>query len=118
MDLIRLRELTVPVQIGTREGEADRRQPVVIDLELECDLAAAGRSDNLADAPDYSEIEQKIYEYATGTRFQLLEKLAADTARIALENPLVRGCRVTLGKPRAPRHARTVEVEIVRRKDN
>ena len=116
MDLIRIRGLRVPVVIGTRPEERLARQTVEIELELGCDLAAAGASDNLRDAPDYSEIERGVYRLAAESKFQLLEKLATAVAEYTLSFPAVRRCRVALEKPGAARYARSIGIEMVREK--
>ena len=64
MDKIIISDLRLPVIVGTLPEERTRRQEIAIDLELDLDLAAAGRSDDLTDTVDYAEIERRVVELA------------------------------------------------------
>ncbi len=117
-DKIRLRDLALPVVIGTLSVERSAPQEIIFQVEVECDLAAAGESDDLNDALDYSMLEREIRQMAVASRFFLLEKLAAATAQLCLAHREVSACRIVLEKPAAPRYARSVEVEIYRKKNH
>ena len=112
MDKIIIGDLRLPVIVGTLPHERTRRQEVVIDLELSTDLAAAGRSDDLADTVDYSVIELRVIETAENSSFRLLEALAGAIGEVVLAFDRIAGCRVRISKPRALRRARRVAVEM------
>ena len=54
---------------------------------------------------------------AEGSSYRLIEALAERVAEICLSRPGVRAARVPVEKPAALRFARTVAVEITRRRD-
>ena len=113
MDKIILRGLPVGCVIGTLPAERTAPQTLFFDLELCGDFSRAGRTDDLADAVDYTAVERCVKEYAASTSFYLLERLAYACAGQLLEEfPLLD--RVTLGirKPGAPVESESVKLEI------
>lgn len=56
-----------------------------VDVELEYDLRAAGRSDNLADTLSYSPIHKLVLSIGQEQRFHLIEALAEAIAQAILE---------------------------------
>jgi dihydroneopterin aldolase len=103
---------------GVLPEELTRRQPLEIDLDVQCDLAAAGRSDDLADTVDYGRLCAQIAELADTERFGLLEKFAARVAEVALADHRVVGCVVAVRKlrPPVPQLLATSGVRITRRR--
>ena len=113
MDKIIISDLRLPVIVGTLPHERERRQEIAVDLELFLDLAAAGRSDDLAATVDYAEIERRVIEVAEGSSFRLLEALAGAIGDLVLSfDGRIEGCRVRITKPHALRVARGVAVEM------
>ena len=62
-------------------GASDQEQVVghryVVDVRLNVDTRPAGKSDHLTDTVSYSKVARRIVEVGTGTRYRLLEALAA-----------------------------------------
>ncbi len=116
MDLIVIRDLALRCIIGVGEEERREKQDVIVSLWLSTDLRRAAASDRLEDAMDYSALKRRLVGVVEGSRFFLLEALADAIARTALEHPAVERVRVRVGKPGALRFARTVEVQITRRR--
>ena len=113
MDRIVLKGLPVACVIGTLPAERTAPQTLFFDLELCGDFSRAGRTDDLNDAVDYTAAERCVREFAAGTSFRLLERLAYACAEKLLEEfPLLD--RVTLGirKPGAPVESESVALEI------
>ena len=113
MDKIILRGLPVNCVIGTLPAERVSPQTLFFDLELYGDFSRAGETDDLSDAVDYTVVERLVKEYAAGTSFYLLERLAYACARkILAKFPLL--TQVTLGirKPGAPVESESVALEI------
>ena len=113
MDKIILKGLPVGCVIGTLPSERTAPQTLFFDLELCGDFSRAGETDDLADAVDYTAVERCVREFAAGTSFFLLERLAYATVRTILAQfPLLN--RVTLGirKPDAPVKSGSVALEI------
>jgi dihydroneopterin aldolase len=61
---------------GVTAEERARPQPLAIDLELECRIDKAGRSDRLAHTIDYARIAQRVVEVGTAQDVCLLETMA------------------------------------------
>ncbi len=116
MDRIFLRDLRLACTIGVNDWEREVRQTVAIDLDLDVDLAQAGRKDDLSLTVDYKAVRDRIEALVAESRFFLIEALAERIAEACLAERGVRGVRVRLEKPGALRAARTVGVEIVRTK--
>ena len=115
-DRIIIRDILVRCIVGLNPDERVKKQDVLITVALEVDLKAAGRSDDLEDTVDYKGIKTRIIAYTEGSSFLLIERLAHEVAALALADPRITTVTVTLDKPGALRFARSVAVEIVRRR--
>ena len=118
MDKIYIRDLLLRCIIGVYPEERRERQEVVVNLEILCDLRAAGRSDDLSESIDYKAVKKAILELAEKSRFQLIEALAEGIAEIVLRDPRAKGVVVTVDKPGALRFARSAAVEITRLRED
>jgi FolB domain-containing protein len=116
MDKMSIRDIKLKCIIGTRPIERKRKQWVVINVALDCDLRKAGRTDRLEDTVNYKQIKDRIAELVEKSRFFLLEKMADRVADICLKVPGVKAVTVTVDKPGALTKARSAAVEIRRRK--
>ena len=113
MDKIILRGLPVGCVIGTLPAERTAPQTLFFDLELCGDFSRAGRTDDLGDAVDYTAVERCVKEYAAGTSFRLLERLAyACGEKLLDEFPLLDRVTLRIRKPDAPVESDSVELEI------
>ena len=114
-DSILIRDLELFVLIGTRPEERRQKQKLIINLELFTDLGPAGRSDALADAVDYSRIEENVKRLAEASSYFLLEALGEAICAEVLREPKIRQVRLCIDKPGAPRFARSIAVNLIRR---
>ncbi|MCY2954878.1 MAG: dihydroneopterin aldolase [Planctomycetota bacterium] len=114
MDRIIIEDLAARCIIGIDADERREKQDVVINIVLETDLRAAGKSDRFENAVDYRGIKKKVLAMVEGSQYFLIEALAERVAEICLENPKVKRVVVRVGKPSALRFARSVGVEIAR----
>ena len=113
MDRIILRGLPVGCVVGTLPAERTAPQTLFFDLELYGDFSRAGHSDELNDAVDYTAVERCVKEYAAGTSFHLLERLAYACGEMLLERfPLLNGVTIGIRKPGAPVESESVALEI------
>ncbi len=113
-DKIHIHDLAVSCRIGTQPAERVRPRRVVLNLVLTCDLARAGKSDDLRHAVDYSAVCRCVATVVRRSKYRLIERLAQEVAETCLAFPGVAGVQVTLDKPGAVRGARSVAVEIQR----
>jgi dihydroneopterin aldolase len=113
MDKIILKGLPVGCVIGTLPAERTAQQTLFFDLELCGDFSRAGRTDDLDDAVDYTAVERCVKEYAAGTSFYLLERLAyACGEKLLAEFQLLDRVTLRIRKPDAPVESDSVELEI------
>lgn len=101
-DRIELRGLRVMAYCGVLPEEQQRRQPFELDVDVYCDLTAAGGSDDLADTVDYGALCDRLAELASQERFALMERFAAAAAEAVVEMPMVGGATVRVTKVRPP----------------
>ncbi|NLG49820.1 MAG: dihydroneopterin aldolase [Chloroflexi bacterium] len=113
-DHVFIRDLLVRAIIGVNPDERKNRQDVLINVTLDVDTRAAGASDNLQDAVDYSALARQITALAEQSSYYLVEALAEAIARACLQDTRVAQVRVRVEKPGAVRFARSVGVEILR----
>lgn len=105
-----VRALTVAAEIGMHAHERGRRQPLVIDVELE--LAPASVI-GIRDTVNYEMIAARARAVAASGHVDLVETFAERLARSCLGDARVRRVRVRVEKPEAIRGAAAAGVEIV-----
>jgi len=76
MDVIRLKDITIFPRLGVGELEKEWVQKVTLDIELHCDLEAAGRSDDLRQTIDYQRVYELARELSEARKYNLIEALA------------------------------------------
>lgn len=101
-DRIEIRQIQVDGHHGALEGEQDRPQPFVVDLDIYLDLSSAQLTDDLSLTVDYGEITLLVVAIVTTTRFALLEALAGAIADAVLVDARIERVVVTLQKTAAP----------------
>lgn len=116
LDRIHIGDLLVRSIIGIRDWERSERQNVILNITLYADLSLPCRTDDIRDTVDYVTIKKRILERVEDGSFCLLERLAEVVAEACLEDPRVERVDVRADKPGALRFARTVAVEITRRR--
>jgi dihydroneopterin aldolase/D-erythro-7,8-dihydroneopterin triphosphate epimerase len=114
MDRIFIRDLALRCIIGLYPEERTNKQDVIINVTLETDLSAAGKSDDLNDTIDYKAIKLEILDFVENSSFNLIESLADGVAAICLKDTKVLSATVTIDKPGALRFCRSVAVEVTR----
>jgi len=117
-DRIEIRDLLLRGILGINDEERDKKQGILVNLTLFADLREAGRSDDISDTANYRTITKRVIEHVEQAGRFTVEALAADIARLCLEDPRVTRVRVRLEKPGALRFARSVGVEIERNRDD
>ncbi|GFZ91832.1 2-amino-4-hydroxy-6-hydroxymethyldihydropteridine diphosphokinase [Nesterenkonia alkaliphila] len=102
-DAIRLTGLRFEGTHGVLPDERTTPQPFVIDAEVQVDLAAAGRTDNLEDTVSYADIAFVIDRVVTGETYHLIERIAATCAQRLLGlDDRIQAVTITVHKPQAP----------------
>jgi dihydroneopterin aldolase len=109
-----VRGLEVEARIGVHAHEKGRRQPLIIDVELD---VATDRWRSLSQTVDYETIADHARAIAGGRHIQVVESFAQRLATACLGDPRVLKARVRVEKPLAlaPRAAAAgVEITAVR----
>ena len=101
-DRIALHGLTAFGHHGVLDHERELGQTFVVDAELDVDLAAAGRSDDLTDTVDYGALSADLAAVVRDERYDLIERLAERLAEVCLTRDSVEAVRITVHKPHAP----------------
>jgi dihydroneopterin aldolase len=83
-DLILLEGVQIPAALGVTAAERRMRRPVLIDVALERDLRAAGRSDRIGATIDYKAVYDAVEGVAAGQDHRLVEALAERVASALL----------------------------------
>jgi dihydroneopterin aldolase len=85
---------------GTLPAENELGQRFVVDIEMHCDLRAAGQSDDLTQTVDYSAVYEQARAIVEGPKLKLTEAIAEQIAAAVLEqHALVEAIRVKVTKP-------------------
>ena len=110
-----LKDLQVTCIVGVFEQERVQPQPVLIDIELDYDLAAAASSDAIGDAINYDHVATAVTGLVQQREFTLIETMAEETAAMLLEQiSRVRAIRLEVRKPHAVAAAACAFVRVER----
>ena len=112
MDRVILEGMAFNGRHGVRPAEREHAQEFKVDIVLEADLSAAGRTDRLEDSVDYSRVRAIAKGVIEGESVKLLETLAARIADGALALPNVETVTVRVAK--RPASLAPIEAAAVR----
>ena len=96
---ILLRNFRVDCAIGIHDFEQDRRQTVVINVDVELVHGRTVFSDRIEDTLDYDFLRLRILDLVRDRKFDLQETLCEEIAAICLEKPEVSSVKVQTFKP-------------------
>ncbi|MFN3239204.1 MAG: dihydroneopterin aldolase [Pseudomonadales bacterium] len=113
-DEIYINNLQVEMSIGAYAWEHEARQTITVDICLYCESQAAGKSDKLEDAIDYSVIARNIKALAKTRHYTLVESFAESIANNLLANSSIHATRIKVTKPGAVPDADSISIAIVR----
>ena len=117
MDKVFIKDLLVRGIIGIRDWEREKPQDILINVTIFTDISQAATTDDIKDCVDYSALSKKIQIHAETAARLTVEALANDLAMICLKEKLVKKVIVRVEKPGAVRFAKSVGVEIERKRD-
>jgi dihydroneopterin aldolase len=100
MDTILLEGIQIPAALGVTAAERRMRRPVMLDLELERDLRAAGRSDRIQQTIHYKRVFEVVEDVAANQEHKLVEALGQRIADAVLGKFDVDAVTVTVRKAR------------------
>ena len=97
-DKVFIKNLFLPCNVGVSEEERAKKQNIIVDIEIKCDLSKAGSTDNINKTINYYEINEKVTSAVTRGEFKLLESLAETVALLVLKDPAALEVTVTVKK--------------------
>ncbi len=110
-----LSALEIHTIVGVYADERAAPQRLVVDLELDTDIARAAASDDVADAIDYADVAERVSSLVRSGRFRLLEAVAKGIAELLIEHYAVSEVRIQVTKPRALSGNASAAVRLTRR---
>ena len=113
MDKIRIKDLEVFARVGVTTEERARPQRLLVSVDLERDLAEAGRSDTESTTAAYDEVAEMIQREVGSRPRKLIEAVANDVAWAILSRKMAVAITVEVKKFSVPQ-SRYVAVEIHR----
>jgi dihydroneopterin aldolase len=113
VDRILIKDLEVDAHIGVTEPERARPQRLLITVELERDLAEAGRTDAEASTTPYDVVADMIRKMVAERPRKLVEAVADEIAKMILSHKLALAVTVEVKKFSIPR-SQYVAVQIHR----
>jgi dihydroneopterin aldolase len=112
-DAVFVSALSLHAYHGVMQHEAKVGQTFKLDLVLDIDLAAASRSDKLADTVGYDQVVDVASRAFCSKRYRLVEAAAGAVADAILDRfSEVTAVRVTVHKPHAPIAATFADVGV------
>jgi 7,8-dihydroneopterin aldolase/epimerase/oxygenase len=99
VDLVSVRDLSVQAVIGALEWERGITQTLIFDVVMAADVASAARTDDLADALDYSAVAHTVASVVQDGQFRLIETAAERVAERLLADHPVGWLQLEVRKP-------------------
>jgi D-erythro-7,8-dihydroneopterin triphosphate epimerase len=109
---IRVQNLRLRTYIGFNPEETEKKQDVVINIEINYAVPESALRDQVEDALDYKVLTKNVIRHVEQGRFLLLERLVADVLSLCSEHPSILQSRVTVDKPHALRFADSVSLTL------
>ena len=109
---IKISNLRLRTFIGFNPEELDKKQDVVINIEIRYAISEAALEDHVHGALNYKTITKEVIRHVEQGSFLLLEKLVADVLEICSSHRDVMFSRITIDKPHALRFADSVSLSL------
>ena len=114
MDIIFLHGIEANCVVGVWEWEKQITQKIIVDLDVSADIATSAASDELSDTLNYKAVAEAVIEMLEVSRFQLIETMAEEVAKLVMNDFSVSWIKVRINKGGAVKHVRNVGVQIER----
>ena len=115
-DKLVINDLLLRGIVGLNDWEREKNPDILINLKVFVDTRTAAESDDVQDSLNYRTLTKAIIRYVEDSSHYLVESLATAIAKIAIVEFEAEGIRVRVEKMGALRFARSVGVEIERRR--
>lgn len=114
IDVVGIEGLTVETIIGVYDWEKEKKQRLVLDIQMSWDNQRAATTDNIDDALDYALVSERVSGWVAEKPRQLIETVAEGVASLILNEFGVQNVEVRVAKPGAVPNAKTVAVSVRR----
>jgi FolB domain-containing protein len=115
---ITIKEISLDCILGAWEKEREKKQTVLVSLELLIDATRASQTDTIVDTVNYSALYQKIIQHVSSSSYYLLEALVLSILTLCLEEKGILEATVRVEKPNALPKAKGVVLEMTKKKSN
>ncbi len=110
-DKVFIKNLVLPCKVGVTQEERAKKQNVIVDIEILCDLSQAGKTDDITKSINYAQVQEQVTTAVTEGEFQLLERLAQTLATLILKDLLTSQVTVIIKKEKyATKPAMGIEI--------
>ncbi|MCU7837250.1 MAG: dihydroneopterin aldolase [gamma proteobacterium symbiont of Taylorina sp.] len=116
MDKIFIDQLQLQTIIGLHDWEKEKKQTILLDIEIACSIEQAAQTDNISDSIDYFSVCERLKKLAENHHYQLVESFAEEVSHIILQEFSAPWVKVKLSKPEAVNEARGVGVILERKR--
>lgn len=114
MDKIIINGLQVHALIGVYDWERTKKQPLIVDVEMQLDLTKASVSDDVNDTVDYAAVASRLEDVANNSSYELLEALSRHMIDELLHAFPIASVALTMVKPGILPNAQKVAVQLYR----
>lgn len=116
--IVKIKNLRLRTIVGVYEWEKKKLQEIIINLQVTFDGRDAVQTDDIEKTIDYKSLRNQIINHVEQNNFNLVEKIASETADIALSFPLAKKVVVEVDKPGALRLTDSVSIVVEKEKDD
>ncbi len=95
---VQIRDARIKAIIGTLPHEREAPQELVFNISFDYDASLAATTDAIGHAVDYAAVHAAVVKKVAGTRFFLLERLAAFVLDAIMEEPRILTATVSIAK--------------------
>lgn len=114
MDVVQINDLRIRAEVGFSKHEVGKQQELSITIHLKTYIKKAGETDRVEDTINYKTITKDVFFHVENKKYNLIEAVATDVARICVVRHHVPSVRVIVEKPNALRFCKSSSVTIER----
>ncbi len=119
LDRILIKDLSIPGILGINPEERVNEQQILVNAVLWADTRPAAETDNIEDAVNYRTITKAMIAHIQNGKPMLVERIVQELVDICFGlEPRIKQVEMTVEKPGALRHARSVGICITRSRED
>lgn len=102
--------------VGITEQERSKKQEIIIDIDMFCNIKKSTQTDNIKDTIDYFKVHAGIKKIIENKQYNLLETIANKIADYILENYNIKKISILIQKPNAFKKVEYAGIRIEKNK--